>query len=86
MNNITKYDCNTHTALFIKKYRIAENFSELDEVEYFARIKLSRIAEATPRMRTYVQKFADKTLPKGSYAAKFAKVFTRERFPLYGIN
>ena len=54
-------------------YRIAGNFRELDEVEQFAN-KLSQIAEATPRMRMYVQKFADKTFAEGGYAVKFVKV------------
>ena len=49
------------------------------------RIKLLRIAEATPCMHTYVQKFADKTFVEGGYAAKFAKVFTRKNFRLYSI-
>ena len=35
-------------------------------------------------MRTYVQKFADKTFMKVGYAAKFVKVFTRKSFQLYG--
>ena len=37
-------------------------------------LKLSRITKATPHMRTYVQKFADKTFTEGGYEAKFAKV------------
>ena len=35
-------------------------------------------------MCKYVQKFADKTFAEGGYVAKFAKVFTRESFQLYG--
>ena len=59
-------------------------FHKLDEVEQFVN-KTSRIAEATPCMCTYIQKFADKTFAEGGYAAKFAKVFTHESFRLYGM-
>ena len=58
------------------------NFHKLDEVEKFTN-KLSRTAKATPRMCMYIQMFVDKTFVEGGYAAKFAKVFTRESFRLY---
>ena len=64
------------------------NFHGLDEVEQFANKTFADCRSYPPHtcMRTYVQKFADKTFAEGGYAAKFVKVFTHESFRLYSIT
>ena len=65
-------------------YRIAGNFRELDEVEQFTN-KTFANCRSYPTHAHVRKKFTEKTFAEGGYAVKFAKVFTRESFRLYGI-
>ena len=62
-----------------------ENFCKLVKIR-FSRRKLSQIARFCSAKGCHAPNFAEKTLAYSHKTAKFAKVFSPESFPLYGIQ